>query len=439
VYWRRNICLIRSETSETTVLTMLNHVFNGLLCLLKDRSASTAMMFAMAMPPLLGAVGFASDMALLHMKRTQLQAAADQAALGATNELTIAGYKEENVKTVATVFAKNALTNQSKAFSVDATIDNKVKSVEVKLTEEWAPFFAHYLDANVTPIVVKSKAQLVGQSNLCLLSLDNSGARAVHLDNRARLDAKSCAIHANSTNPNAVSIDADAVLKAAQTCSVGGAKVNRKSSATPEIMLDCTPFQDPLAARPQPAVSACKEKKQEISTGTVSLIAGTYCNSLTITGSARVHFTPGIYVIKDGELTISGNAIVTGTNVSFFFTGKNSLIKFLDQAEISLSGQEAGPMAGLLFQEDRSNKAGGNHKISSEKVRELTGTIYLPKGDLSIDPNAPIAEESAYTAIIVQKLKLSEGPELVLNSDYSSTSVPLPKGVNYQPTVVLSK
>ncbi len=59
-------------------------------------------------------------------------------------------------------------------------------------------------------------------------------------------------------------------------------------------------------------------------------------------------------------------------------------------------------------------------------MRELTGTIYLPNGKLFINPNAQVAEQSAYTAIVSYQLELTEGPELVLNSDYGSTKVPVP-------------
>ena len=57
------------------------------------------------------------------------------------------------------------------------------------------------------------------------------------------------------------------------------------------------------------------------------------------------------------------------------------------------------------------------------------GTIYLPLGILFVDANAPVADNSAYTALVARSLQLSEGPKLVLNSDHKSTSIPVPEGL----------
>jgi hypothetical protein len=57
---------------------------------------------------------------------------------------------------------------------------------------------------------------------------------------------------------------------------------------------------------------------------------------------------------------------------------------------------------------------------------------------LLVNPNAVVASKSAYTAIVVNRLELTEGPELVLNSDYSTTDVPVPDGISSGSSVVLT-
>ena len=59
----------------------------------------------------------------------------------------------------------------------------------------------------------------------------------------------------------------------------------------------------------------------------------------------------------------------------------------------------------------------------------LLGTVYMPKGRLIIDATRPIADRSAYTVLVVQQLDLYEGPNLVLNTDYRASDVPIPEGV----------
>jgi hypothetical protein len=70
-------------------------------------------------------------------------------------------------------------------------------------------------------------------------------------------------------------------------------------------------------------------------------------------------------------------------------------------------------------------------------VRDKSGTIYLPVGDLVVDATNPVADQSAYTAIIAQHIELNKGPNLVLNADYDLTNVPAPEGLKGTTQVVL--
>ena len=117
---------------------------------------------------------------------------------------------------------------------------------------------------------------------------------------------------------------------------------------------------------------------------------------------------------------------------------------------IDLSAPKDGPLAGILIYDDpsggsapakapksgrgakgRALKKGSprQHQILSDNARNLLGTIYMPKGEIIIDATKPIADKSAYTVLVVQQLHLYSGPNLVLNTDYSATDVPVPVGL----------
>ena len=83
----------------------------------------------------------------------------------------------------------------------------------------------------------------------------------------------------------------------------------------------------------------------------------------------------------------------------------------------------------VLFFQEHAAKDGEKFHITSNDARNLLGTIYLPHGRLYIDADADVAKESAYTAVVAQKVELSEGPVLHLNTDYSGTDIPVPAGV----------
>jgi hypothetical protein len=65
----------------------------------------------------------------------------------------------------------------------------------------------------------------------------------------------------------------------------------------------------------------------------------------------------------------------------------------------------------------------------SDDARTLLGTIYLPRGRLHVGANKPVADKSAYTIVVANRFSLSEGPTMVLNTNYGATDIPVPEGV----------
>ncbi len=106
-----------------------------------------------------------------------------------------------------------------------------------------------------------------------------------------------------------------------------------------------------------------------------------------------------------------------------------AFFEFNEKTSIELSATEKGPLAGILIFESRSVKDGRKHQIYSNNARILIGTFYLPKSTLAVSTKAPVASESAYTAIIAYAVELLENPTLILNANYDDTGVPAPTGL----------
>ena len=85
--------------------------------------------------------------------------------------------------------------------------------------------------------------------------------------------------------------------------------------------------------------------------------------------------------------------------------------------------------AGAANGRGKTTGAPRQHQIFSDNARNLLGTIYMPQGEIIIDATKPIADKSAYTVLVVNQLHLYSGPNLILNTDYSATDVPVPMGV----------
>ena len=400
---------------------------------------NTAMMFALGLPGLLAAVGVASDFAILEMKRSSLQAAADASALASAKELSIASSTDTIVTNAAMNYVTTELTANDSAAVPTVTVNRSAGSVTVALSESWTPFFAHFISSGVTPVNVQATAKLAGSTNICVLALNPSHNKTLYLDTSAKLTANGCGVYSNADHNHAIWLDNNANITAPLTCAVGGIKINGSGMVSPAAVTNCPAVTDPLAGRAKPTIpAACTATNLVLSSGTTNLSPGLYCGGLTVKGSAQVTLSPGTYVINGGPLQVFGTSSFTGSHVSFYLNDTAATIVFRDTATIDLSGAATGDMAGLLFFEDHAAPPDRRHHFGSTNVKNLTGTIYLPQGYLLIDPNAMVAGTSAYTAIIANRLELSAGPELVLNSNYGSTDVPVPNGIKSSASVVLT-
>jgi Flp pilus assembly protein TadG len=402
-----------------------------------DDAGNVAVIFAIALPVVVGAASAAIDLASYNMKKSQLQAAADAAAIAGARELAVAGSTKTSIEAAATSFALQELGG-GEAYQISVSSSRDDSKVSVSITEDWSPVVGKKLGSAITPIESNATAGLAGATNLCVLALDSSGSGGVKLGTRAKMVGPSCAVYADSIASDGVIVDSGASITADLVCSAGGVKYIPGSIA-PEPTTDCKAIADPLVSRPNPDFAGCTFTNKRVGAGIVTLMPGVYCGGLDIVGPAVVTFSAGEYIIKDGPFKISGLAFARGKNIGFFLTGDNSVIDFTGGALVEFAGREAGAMAGLLFFEDRSVPAGRQHRINTLVTKELTGTIYLPNGNLKIDPTARIGDKSAYTAIIVNQLELREGPELVLNTNYGATKVPVPSGIRTMADAVLEK
>lgn len=383
------------------------------------------------------------DYISLVLQKHEVQAAADAAALGAAGEILISEKDDERLAAAVTSMAKANLSSfQNVAVTARPLAD--VAGVEVTVTVPPRTFFPGIIGMTAKPVSATAVAEVSG-SSVCMIGLDTKVKHTLNMQKKAAITAKNCALYSNSKSPEGITVADQAKITADFICSAGGVKLDKKMALDPAPLKDCPPIADPLANRPPPAVGGCDFNKLKIDKGkTATLAAGTYCKGIEIKGA--VTLDPGVYVIKNGSLTVKDGGSLSGEHVGFFLTGKDALINFEKDSSIRLTGPRGGPLAGLLFYEDRNVKpADANakvvidydtglpkakeHRIRSDDARELVGTIYVPRNRLLIDGDRPIASDSAYTVIIAREFALAEGPEVILNTDYDATDVPVPDGV----------
>jgi Putative Flp pilus-assembly TadE/G-like len=406
----------------------------------KNIAGSLAVGLGLGMPVLMCCGGIAMDYANYNLMQARFQAAIDSAVVAGANEFSVAGFSEEQIKGAVSTYIDNENLQDYGPVTVTAEVDSEGKHVTGTLAVAWTPFISSFLDVGLTPIVVDARAGMVSESyNVCVLALKKSGVGGIVSSQSAKLTAEDCGVFANSTSAQAIAAKNSTVVNAGGIFTAGGYVRDAGAVVTPEPVTDTATVNDPLANRAEPSIGTCDHSKFALSTGAHTIEPGVYCGGITVSGDARVTFAPGLFILKDGPLQLRGNSVSTGSDVGFYFNGTLSIIAFYENASVSLSGPKTGNMAGILFFGQRTAELTKIHIIRSSLVNKLEGTIYLPTGSLLVNPNATVAANSDYTAIIVYQLWLADSPTLVINSDYDQSDVPVPEGIVRSGSVVLTQ
>lgn len=431
----------------------------------RHRGGNVAIVFSLAAPALLVAMGATIDYAGAISGKRNLQTIADNAALGGARATRLGNATQTSVsQTVANIVAANA---HGGTIGSTTSLGANMASVTVSLTQDVPMRFSAMIGRPMTRTTATATARVSGGAPLCVASLattdpklasvptptlDKAGAAtlaALAIDvlllpnpgllmlKGAKVTAPNCFVSTNLAKSYSIAALDTAKLTARSIQSAGGylGTVGTNYSIMPGT--DSPAAADPLASLPAPSVGgACTSTNLTINGGATSLAPGVYCGGLHISGGASVTLMPGVYVIKDGSFMVDSGSTLSGNGVGFYLTATSPVswkafpnIYFGADTHISLSASAAGAMAGVLFFEDRALPAGALHAILSNDARNLLGTIYLSRGFLGVASGAPVADQSAYTIIVANALLLYGGPELILNTNYAATAVPVPQGV----------
>ncbi len=412
-------------------------------CFVADEVGGTMMVFALTLPVLMVAAAAAVDYSLAASTWSKMQAVADSAALVSVRELQLARADSARITAVANNVVHSALQNATAAVKVDF----QAMTVKVVIEKQYTPVIRTQA---ATQLHVSATAKMSGSMPLCLLGLDLASPKTIGLEQSALLTAPGCLVQSSSKSSVGLQSKNNAVMKAGMICSAGGKVQTSNANFSPAPTTDCPVLPDPLSSRPTPPVANCDYTNKVVDGGSKTLHPGVYCGGLKLTNGAVVKLSQGIFIIKDGPLSVDRGANISGTEVGIYLKGSAANVTFDADTTVSLSAPKGGPLVGILIFDDpsgvsapakaprsgrgatgRANKTSAprQHQILSDNARNLLGTIYMPQGEIIIDATKPIADKSAYTVLVVKQLHLYSGPNLVLNTDYGATDVPVPMGV----------
>ena len=443
------------------VALIVNNGLSGIAELLRrlrdDRGGAVAVFFAVSVMMLLGMAAIAVDLSYLYSLRGKLQNTADAAVLAGAKELpdkdaatTVAlsfGPKNMAVKQHGTVIVGDDVETGNWSFPTRTFTPGDEPFNALRVTARRSDdnsnavslFFAQPLGFTTSDVVTEAVSVLYNISVPCLMSLDKTGAATAKVNN-GTVKVDGCGFHVNSSDPGALDIALNGTLEAESICVNGG--VTGQGNSDPLAQLECPQVDDPLAELERPFVGGCDFNNTKFNSGTHILTPGVYCGGISLSGSAKVEFGEGTYIIDGGTLKVAGKtASMEGEEVSFYFTGDASL-NLAGQGTLDLSAPtgDTDPLKGILFFGDPDSDPGVKHNISGNDNMSYDGTMYFPNNELAFTGNGTGTSSAGYTLAIARLLKFGGNGSLKFKwPKEGEAKVPLPVGLEDIESYTLAK
>ena len=347
-----------------------------------DESGNVAVIFTLALLPVLGFVGAAVDYSHANSVKASMQAAVDATAL---NLAKSANTLNETQLTQKATDSFNALFQRSDAqgLTVSAQYNSTAKSVTVAAAGSMQTNFMGVFGRSTLNIGSRAVAVVKGEGTACVLALNKTASGAAIAQGSTVVNLTGCSLYDNSSNSAALTVGGSAKLTALSVGVVGGISGGAAITTSQGVSTGVSPIEDPYSKLAIPAYTGCLQHNYTAK-NKVMISPGVYCGGMKLNAGADVTLSPGTYIIDKGDLTINGGATMTGTGVTIIFTsstGSNYPTASINGgASISLTPPTEGPLTGVVMFGDRDMSVGTHFDFNGGATQYIGGAIYFPKG-----------------------------------------------------------
>ena len=288
-------------------------------------------------------------------------------------------------------------------------------------------FFALF----VLPSAKLSAATPTVPPGACLYALDPTAADAFQIAG-AQSVYTACGVVSESSSSSAFEMEGAETLyleNHAQVSVVGGADLTGQTYLYDTIggkdvsAVKTTNPGDPLSSLSPPASGAMVGKSptyydMNAKPANNTISPGIYCGGLTIgnTNGTTFTFSPGVYIMAGGGLTLESEAVVKGTGVTFYITSSAGWgcsgsynytpITISGQVNANLSAPTSGAFDGILFFGNRtgcSTVGSCVDQINGGSTAILNGALYFKSDKIEITG----ANASGYTMLVADKIYIN--------------------------------
>lgn len=362
--------------------------------LFRDQSGVIAIGTAIMLPVLIGFAALGIEVTEWYAQDRSIQAAADDAALSAAvayAEGNANGYTQEALS----VASSNGFTNEVNGVQVSVNMpptsgnnQGNTSAIQVNITAPVTPLLSAMF---VSPFNINGGGvAIVGgpnnSSNGCVLALNSAATTGAVLNGTTSITLNKCAFDVNATSATAALVmNGNASLTAENVNIGGGDQISNNATlhASDGVRLFQPPAMNPYAGRQIPSFAGCDHSNLKLHQST-TLQPGVYCGGIDITGGT-VTFSPGVYFLNQGDLTLNGNASIVGTGgVTIILTTSSNdystvgNITINGGATVNLVAPTSGATAGIAIWQDGRAPDSGSDKLNGGSTMQVTGAIYLP-------------------------------------------------------------
>ncbi len=295
----------------------------------RDRRGNYSMIVVLLLPVITGFVGLGTEAGLWFLTHQSMQGAADAAAFSGA-EVAIGG--GQWATEALAVAASHGFSNGAGGTTVQTFAPPQAGAhvgesgyYEVFISQRQTRLFSAVLASSPVTITARAVATISGASggNGCLVALDPSASNAILATGTAQINVAGCNIYDDSSASLALTVTGTASITANVGYVVGSASVGTGFHGTLDAP-GAAKLADPYSGVTEPSPSGCTVTRLALSSTSQRTISpGTYCGGISLSGLAELDLNPGIYVLDQGVLSMSGSTSLWCPPKSYWNTSAN--------------------------------------------------------------------------------------------------------------------
>lgn len=369
-----------------------------------DRRGNALLIFAGALPLVIGSAGLASDTIQWALWKRQLQRAADSAALAGVYDRIANNGSTGNVAAAVTDdLGRHNHTNIALLGTYPQlsypTGANWTNPVRVRLALQKNLGFSSLFLASPPTIFTDATAATVATGVYCVVSLVDNSATGIRATGNGDINL-GCGMITNSTSLTAAIATGSSGVDATPVAAVGDIQDSDNWGGA-----DLLPFtvkqDDPYEDVNPPTFAPCKGNSNRIRISNQNDVidrtadTGVQCVSdIDVNGTLRLG--SATYVIDGGNFSAGAQARISCTECTIILTNSDSGTPTIGGADINggaqinMSSPTTGTYDGILFYQDRRAPESTTivNKINGNSNSLLTGAFYFPNQQLQINGTA---------------------------------------------------